>query len=558
MKKHFAWIVLSILLTIAQVSPVLACSGGGSIPLSDRVEAADYVVRATVIDADDFRQNVILHVEQYLKGGAGPEYLFLAGANPALIQRAYIDRNSSNDCIFGQETLALGDNFYAILRQYTDGGYFQLGETAFGSDFYFFPTPESTVNVYLQGMQSDTVSESQFVNLITELSGETSSLPLTDSVYPAHSPLIITTSTGTDYLLPLDGSEPVEITQEILESVVLERYMSHSPYSYWGERLYFALPDCPDIDCFTFAVSGLNTAFQPDDNRILLTWGWEAELQGQEILFSPQAETAAVWNGNNLNVYLLRYPLSWAEPYGLEDNPQLIGTVPLNIAEDVPIGANYAVWSPDARTFVYSDTDGLWAWDALASESPRLLIPTVDNIIPYARYFSPQGRYLAVTAGDEHYNLDLISGGEFPNGVFSSDDRLLLALTPSVDIPELYTFSVEQIAPSASYIPFIEGTFVREAVWINNREFAAVSCVPEQALDSCDFLITNINGGIQLRGGEPLIYHGYSVVVQDEAFAAIVDRNTLLFNGTEINLTLDGDITSIRWLPSLFYHSPSN
>lgn len=450
--------------------------------------------------------------------------------------------------------MALGDTFYAILGRYADGSYFQLGETAFGSDFYFFPTPESTINVYVQGVESQSISEVEFVNLVTELSGESPASPRPDSLYPATAPLIITTSTGTDYLLPLDGGEPSQISEDILREVVFQHYMSHSAYSGWGERLYFALSECPDIDCFTFASSGLNTAFQPNNDRILLTWGWQTELEGQEILFSPQAEAAAVWNENTLNIYLLRYALSSVEPQEMEDNPQLIGSVILETSTNT--NANYAVWSPDARLIVYSDVNGLWAWDVLADESPQLLIPTTDNVIPYARYFSPRGRYLAITEGQTNYNLDLISGEELPDGTFSANDSLLLTLTPHNVAPGFYSFSIQQIAPPATYTPFIEGTIVREAVWLDEQRFAAVRCVPDEGIESCDFLNMNVNGQIQMGDDGPLVYQGYSIVVQNETFAAIVDRDTLLFNGTEINVLLDSDIAEIRWLPSLFYDSP--
>lgn len=553
-----ALLLIPLLWVLAQpLAVVQACSGGGNTPLEARIAQADYVSKVRVIETDDVGQNAFVQVERYLVGGTGPQILFLSGDTPPGIQRGRIDKNPTDECGSYIDDLKRGDIFYAILKRSADGTYHGIGEIPYYTDFFRFPSPDSQVNVYLKGTASETLTEPQFVQAIAEISGETATDPKADSITPTEAPLVITTTSGADYLLPLDGRHLAPITEPLLQDVVLAGYMARSPNSMWGERLYNDLPLCPDIDCFVF--HPLNTAFLPGDDRILLTWGWDdaSELTGQSLLVSPAADAAAIWNDDTLSVYLLHYAISYIEPQELEYVPQLMGSVPLKTGNNIKADSHHAAWSSDSRQLAYSDADGLWLWDALGGGEPRLIIPAQADVIPYARYFSPHGRYLAVTAGDRLYNLDLVSGDELDDGFFSSDDRLLLALSPTQSVG-FYNFSLQQFAPPDRYAPFVNGTTVRQAAWLDDGWFLMVQCA-EPNTTPCHILPMNIDGSLLYDDtGNVLTYPGYSFDLAGNSYAAIVDAHTINFNGTVLDLsaTLDGDIAMIRFLPSFFYRHP--
>jgi hypothetical protein len=551
------WTILSLIpllwMLVQPLTIVQACSGGGNTPLEDRIAQADYVAKVRVIQTDDVGQNAFVRAERYLVGGAGPQVLFLEGETPSVIQRSRIDRNFTNECLASFDDLNVGDVFYAILKRSATGTYHGISEIPFYIDFFRFPKADSQVSVYIKGVASSILNETQFVQLVGEISGQRSALPNLDSITPTEAPLVITTSSGADYLLPLDGRRFAPITEDLLEKVVLVGYMSRNPYIEYGGRLARAISQCPDIDCIVF--HPLNTALLPGDDHILLNWGDTSQLTGQGVLVSPIADGAAVWNDDTLSVYLLRYAISYIEPPELEQIPQLMGSLQLKTGDDLLADSHHAAWSPDSRQFAYSDAAGLWLWDALGGGEPRLLIPSQGEIITYPRYFSPRGRYLAVTAGDRLYNLDLISGDELDDGFFSSDDRLLLALTPTSSAG-FYDLALEQFAPPDQYSPL--PVSVHQVAWLSDGWFLTVRC-DEPKLDSCDILPMNIDGNVRYDvTGNVLTYGGYSFDLAGNSYAAIVDAHTINFNGTRLDLsaTLDSDIAAIRFLPSLFYRHP--
>ncbi|MEO8610921.1 MAG: hypothetical protein ABI690_23695 [Chloroflexota bacterium] len=554
MRRWTALLFIPLLWLLVQpMAVVQACSGGGNTPFEDRIKLADYVAKVRVIQTDDVGQNAFVQVERYLVGGPGPQILFLQGETASVIQRARIDRNFTGECLASFDDLNVGDVFYAILKRSANGTYHGISEIPFYIDFFRFPKADSQVSLYIKGVANSMLNESQFVRLVGEISGQRSALPNLDSINPTEAPLVVTTISSADYLLPLDGRRFAPITEDLLEKVVLVGYMSRNPYIEYGGRLAHAISQCPDIDCIAF--HPLNTAFLPGDDRILLNWSDTSQLTGQAVLLSPAADAAAVWNHDTLNIYLLRYAIPYIEPPDLEQIPQLIGSVQLKTGNDTVADAHHAAWSPDSRQFAYSDAAGLWLWDALGGGEPRLLILAQTGFIPYARYFSPRGRYLAVTAGDRLYNLDLISGDELADGNFSSDDRLLLALTPTQS-DGFYRVIIQQFAPPDQYSPL--HVIVHQAAWLTDGWFLTVQC-DEPKLDSCDMLPMNIDDSLRYNDeGNVLTYPGYSFDLVGNSYAAIVDAHTINFNGTRLDLsaTLDSDIATIRFLPSLFYRRP--
>jgi len=63
-------------------NPAYACSGGAAVTVAGLIADSDYVVKARVTEVDDVGQNVILHIENYLAGGPGPEFLLFNRSHP--------------------------------------------------------------------------------------------------------------------------------------------------------------------------------------------------------------------------------------------------------------------------------------------------------------------------------------------------------------------------------------------------------------------------------------------------------------------------------------------
>lgn len=143
-----------------------------------------------------------------------------------------------------------------------------------------------------------------------------------------------------------------------------------------------------------------------------------------------------------------------------------LNATPAGDSLDYPVA-----WSPDGRILAFSTQDGLWLWDALTTDSsPELLIPA-DDAVPVVRYFSPRGRYMAVTDGPRHYTLDLVSGSELPDGVISPNDRVLLAHDMVSDEPS--SLDVIYLAPGPRQVPYYPKVEYRHVQWVDDENFVA-------------------------------------------------------------------------------------
>lgn len=110
-------------------------------------------------------------------------------------------------------------------------------------------------------------------------------------------------------------------------------------------------------------------------------------------------------------------------------------------------------------------------WDALTiGQLPQLLIPTAESV-PVVRYFSPRGRYVAVTAGSRHFNIDLVTRTEMPDGVVSPDDRVLLA--HDMVSAEPSSLDVIYLAPGPRQFEYYPEVNYRHVQWIDNEHFVA-------------------------------------------------------------------------------------
>ena len=556
--------VLIIICSIANPNIAWACSGGAPLAIKALVENSDYVVKAAPVELDDLQQNAVLRVEEYLAGGPGPEYLLYSQNNPIVIQYALEGLSSGGDCIGFAPDLVPRHPLYLFLHRRDDGSYVSVG-TLFNASIYKFDSPESTVEIFPEGGNTKDVNpeysedfadkgsgiqvtQSEFVETIAEQSSKPSTKPIADAPYPLYAPLKIVTKNGTRYELPVDGGTPFKLSRDF--SVQRENL---NPLWDFG---YYDAGKCAEANCVQFSPDNLNIAVQTDENTITLRWG--VRVAGEASLFSP-VDTIAIWNKNTLQVYTLGYP-RFGEGYS---RVQLVNEMKLELpARDY---AGRAAWSPDGRLLAYSDAHGLWLWDVFdLNKNPRLLLPTTDQDIAFARYFSPMGRYLAISIGERRQTLDLLTGESFSDGVVSPDDRLLLAIDNGelqvcsfaphncTAIREIYVETFNDAGERTNL--YLADHGVRQVIWEDNYRFILLGCAPE---NSAACVVTRLRVRNSDDWWNEQIAYGSTFAFDpaNNAIAVLTHSQTVEINGTayDLSASLDSDITEIEWLPSLFY-----
>ena len=295
----------------------------------------------------------------------------------------------------------------------------------------------------------------------------------TTVAYPRKSPIEIRTSEGITYILPIDSNEPYIPDVSGYYNLYLDSY------PVWDIRRAI---ECEAIGCLTFSPNNLYPIGRIDDET--LSVGFNRELAGHDFLFSSTSDSLAVWHQNFIQIYAV--PNRRLHDWELVYHP-VLNSVEIN-GEN--FGVDGAVWSPDGRRLAYSDSQGLWFWDALTPDAePDLLLETENDVIPMARYFSPMGRYLAITNGVTRYTLDIVSGHEYGDGLISPDDRQIVLFDTSAEL-----FQIEQVCSliSSNCSVFDSALFywisdverynlpnLRYLEWTDNYHFYAVACHDE-------------------------------------------------------------------------------
>lgn len=562
MRRVWFFIILVAALSgfvLFETERVMACSGPTPPSTYDEIDRTAIIVKAQPVEIDDAQVNGILRVETYLSGGPGAEFIFFKQSGYALIngvREGYF--GNGGDCIGLGARLQPNLNYYLFLQRADSGTYFTY------SRVYSFHDSDTSIQITAdspddpdQRIQMQ-VTEAEFVNLIMEHKAQTPTLPIENSPYPMKAQLEITTSTGTTYQLPVDGAPPVEIIpnqfQETQGTDIVSMF-----------RQFSEAGTCSTEGCLEYSANGLNIAIQTNENTITRNGGYASI--GQAFLFSPTSDAIAIWNEAFLSIEripsdrIAHYPIQSQElQVGLHGNSALIGNL-----------AGKAAWTPDGRLLAYSDAEGLWLWDALTlNAQPRLLLATSEQGIPFARFFSAMGRYIAVTQGNLAFNLDTISGRVFPDGLVSPDERLLLAFDSQAE-----TFSAEicalifegctlvnegmivdsEIIPGSDepIIHIVDLNRIRQIEWRDSFSYIVFACNDD--LTRCGVWEAEHRGRYMgTPPGREAI--GYVYDHENDELALLVDRSTIVVGGQrhELGNYLDGDIVSIEWGESLFYH----
>ena len=497
--------ILSVII-FGIVSPqdVLACSGGRVITIEEQVEYATHIVSGYIIEVDDYHSNAIMRVNQYLKG-AGAEYILLGLDNPENILFREV-RNSGGGCDIGVTRMNIGDEITIFLYKQMNGSYnLATRNRIFGNPDYF---------------TDEIIDTKELANTIEILTGESSKSPIENMPYPLTAPLLIITELGSDYIIPVDGSEPVAIT---------DRNISGQRYLY----------NCWEINCRAWSPNGLDSATIKENGFIEV---YRRMVSGEGVLFPPIQDLVTIWDttSTNVNISIYRFTLFPDEPF----NPVARADLKIN-----SIYPNSGAWSPNGRLLAFADSDGIYLWDVFTPNSqPELLITTNIKTI---QGFSPLGTYLVVGNDENGFTIDLINKNIYPAGVFSPDESSMITYE-----------NAQQIYFQPNSVHETGLLFASEIHWLDNRRWVIIKCEDVNTKESCQILYGGYRGlGPSIRDGRIFQYNpdiNTSVIVLDDFQIAInknFDNLSFYFdNISDLSPYLDSPIASIEWLPSLFYY----
>ena len=570
--KIFTAAVILVLLVMgfATAGETHACSGGADYPIEAILAQTDIIVEAVVTLTDDVRQNVVLHIDRYLYGGPGPEFILLSLTDPNIIARAVSGHNSG--CQYLESELAPGTASYFFLSRQPDGRYVV---PSFRTDSvrYDFSNPEVRYTFYSAEIADGnysiyteyTLDEDQFVQFILDFGQGEIREPLESFGFPRLAPLKITTRSGMTYVLPIDSRVAVSADEGLLrrfENGGLEGPVLHQAYlgSNFCER-----EDCiaisPDSTRVVWRYLSYNDS-QPVEN--VLWNGLSRAVPGRMAQFSSTSDAIAVWSEDQVSVYTvtMRYTFG-PDPLPLRQIA-LRGPV-----DSLPA---QAAWSPDGRTFAWSDADGLWTLDVYSAGAvPRLVLAATDGDIPVALGYSPQGQYIHVQQGDVRATFDPSSGYTLPDGIVSPDERILLAFDT-----DFTAVQSEKKVAVCQIVPVIECTDLKPVIirdngdvtsnfyrivqieWRNTYSFVMVLCNDGETdyciVDQWDNLYYNDRF---FSSYNPVQGNGFDYLPQSDSLAIVQDGTSLNIDGETIDLStwLDSEISEVQWMTPLFYTS---
>jgi WD40 repeat protein len=545
LKLHLHRIVLltliGLIFAFVPSSPALACSGGP--PPWDEwlprlIQKSDSVVVGQYVELDDASTNGIFHVETYLYGH-GAAYLTIRATELRMIENdLHVHRHGG--C--GMRGKLNTDSIYVDFLDRLDDG---------------------TYNIVHEQIFSDADITAFTATITTEVQQEPGAAD-SDAPYPRTTPILLTTIGNQHFLLPVDSIELVPVADE---TVVDLRQDQH---------------ECSLPPCTVYSPNGMDKIYLDSGmGKPQTDWSFfhsETKVAGERLTVSSTSDSFALWRDKQIELYALWYP-----DLGYPDQ-RIFGALELERVNTTPAGDSltYPVtWSPDGRTLAFSTDEGLWLWDALTADyPPQLLIPTTSHI-PVVRYFSPQGRYLAVIEGERRYNLDLVRHRELPDGYVSPDDRTLLVFDTATENPT--TLKIAYLAPGIRQFDYYPEVEYLDVQWIDNVNFIAsvtgfsylvyeprpgeneYELFPRLVEDTFyDVATYHSSDSVPLLGSQRVPYPIDTVQVRDFTYAPgpglieiSVDGYTIKVNDVLIELdgVLSDPIQDAIWLPSAFYYA---
>jgi hypothetical protein len=561
--RSLSWMmsILICLLSFAVMAPsAQACSGGAGETIDRLLEWTQIAVKARPVMVDSVRQNGILAVESYLIGGPGPAFLLFSQNSLPLIEKI---TDGTGTCDFLQRNLYVGEVGYYFLERRADGAYVSARDWT-EDNYVSFPQPDSTISLSLeeskfssskltvQPRRQDSMfsyyelGEEAFVSFLAEMTGKTATAPDNSLPYPRYAPLKIETTDGTQYMLPVDTDIPIEVTDELIRTMTMLTMGVESPD--WNQQV-FRPTVCPGPDCVPISPNGIYWVV-PGASFVTIPY----DVPTQAFLFAPTSDALATWTDTDLIVSGVGSRYSRHTPF--------VRSIPLVSAPD---SIGQAAWSSDGQQLAYSDAQGLWLLNVYAPEiAPRLLLATQGETIPLARAFSPLGRYLSIENGKTWQNLDLVTGRYLPSGVFSPDERVLLAYNPAklpftLEICALMPVMSCQSARDSSYSAhlgeYIPADQFRAVIWRDSSGFLSLVCANED-IGTC--FVDYRHQDSETSWWAAVVYEGAMGFAYEPHYDDMVvmtgEKHITINNQIyDLSASLSTRIVSVEWLPGMFY-----
>lgn len=580
--RRLLFITLAILLTglLQKAKPALACSGGPPPTTLEYVlENAQYYVKAEVVASDLGDKNLRLRAMNYLIGGSGPRELVLQRENPVLTA-VYDVHHYDTGCLYGgAEGIPVGLVAYFAIQRQPNGAYrpvydqISYGASLVGDGLFtevpvrIDPSlPDSDENLEWRSF----AGEEEFVAVIEERSGETPAEP-TPNDLPRLTPLLVTTASGTPYIIPIDNGDPIQVNiapPPAHFSATAYPDVLNSPLHCTREN-----PACrvsrPD--------GSLQASFKADTPATIAVnyYPYDTppiEISGQAFMWSSTGEVLAVVDDGELALYLVNNAVCDCV-YG-EFVPAL------DPIFSTPVGENFAIagirWSADGTTMAYADARGVWLLDIFRMRAPELVSEAIEGVEQLKPLFlSTTGRFLAYATSpiataapiENWLTLDRISGLTYENAIFSPNERYMVQIAPEnpTERPDVAGCKL----PIAEDCQTIFWEAPQRFEWINDDQFYAVTC---QANGLCelkgvlaDYLtfhtgadsaaLPDTAGKIHAVAYEPeqnlyavAMASYYVLLMTDPSDSRYLDSSIL-----DLRDVLDSEVVAVAWLPSLFY-----
>ncbi len=526
------------------------------------------IVKATVVETDDASINAVLHVESYLNGGNGDEYLLYQRNDPVL-SSVYVGQGYGTGCTYsGASPIDAGTTAYFALERHADGSYHDVDYLRSyiivlpireAQEAFVLNEPNAEERDWNNVTPVEIASEEAFLDALREY-GEVNIVPPDEENQwrkPLFAPLLITTETGAQYQLSADRRDLV-----LLEHPVT--LAAHPANAY--PDLYDLPPYCAEVGCRLSTPDYSLYAEQTTENTLVFNVPYVdcslnnqfPPLDGQAFAYAPTSEAMIIWNDNQLNVYLIESLMAYDRNIyacGMGNTPvlQQIFSLTLN---GVRIGQ--VEWSADGNVLVFADDQGLWALDLWRGTQPKLVV-SGNDLFPL--FVSATGRYIGYQTDQASPNwltLETVTGETFENALVSNDERQFALLAPTQPTEQRDHFACTP--PLTANCPLVFDTFPHDFGWIGRDRYYV-------ALETQQSWYSAYTAFYGLLEGEGQIEFNSDRFVAEEVvldiayephqgtFALLMSEHEIRLDRLSLDLSgsLDGAITHIEWLPPLFY-----
>ncbi|MBC7812995.1 MAG: hypothetical protein H7175_17695 [Burkholderiales bacterium] len=517
-------------LSLARIDSAQACSGSPPIDYW----AFEYVLSEFNVVAvgrintiSDSGINAVLRVDQYLKGNVDDEYLMFVRNSPTSIYLANTGRSLQVMCDELGLRLPAGRRFVAGLWRNDRGTYSGTLIPENSDGLFSIRNPDDPT-------QSLTLSYDELIDFAAERLNETPHTPRSRTI-PRPVAVRLTTASGNSYLLPANDESLVETP------------VPRACHPYSGDDCIGHITAPNGIDRVYFYAIGTGPA-----GHSFSDYRYQYIFQGEAGVFSAQSDLLTVRSGQQLEVYATASQDSFETHY---DEIRLLNS--FTVGADDPLLPGAGAWHPNGRTFAFSTQSGVWLWDALSTNSTPILLLPANGATIRVRHFSPVGNYLALESDSRRYNVDIATLQEYPDGLFSPDDRILAqydtavtGLTPLRLYGLLPEFTV--IDPWSVYTPDIS-----QFEWIDSAHIAYAACghpingpeAPEGFEQAwCKVFRSDFDYYDQTNWVDGIAFD-YDPTTR--SLLTLVDANTITVNGEVIDLDEQtvGEIVSVELEP---------